>query len=138
MAITERSHARVRTTVVALALLCLSAGALAQEPKKPRQPEKDYALIFGTVWTADNRPAYGVPVKIRRANEKKARWDLMSDHSGEFAQRVPPGAQDYVIWADIKVPKGQPKPFTTVHVDNNERVDVVLHLTEQPKPGAKK
>lgn len=122
-----------------LAFLGVAASGFAQtEVKKPSKPEKDYALIFGTVWSMDNRPVYGVPIKIRRANEKKAKWELMSDHSGEFAQRVPPGTQDYVIWADIKTPKGQAKPFTTVHVDNNERVDVVLHLTEQQIPGAKR
>ena len=92
----------------------------------------DYALISGTVWTADDRPAYGVPVKIRRADDKpkKVRWELMSDHSGEFAQRVPPGQADYIIWADIKMKKGQPKPETRVHIDNDERVDTSLHLPQ--------
>jgi hypothetical protein len=31
--------------------------------------------------------------------------------------------------ADIKTPKGQPKPETTAHITNNERTDVGLHLT---------
>ena len=48
---------------------------------------------------------------------------------GEFAQRVPVGAQDYVIQADIKLPKGQTKPEITVHIDDNERKDVSLRLT---------
>lgn len=92
----------------------------------------DYALISGTVWSADARPAYGVPVKIRRADDKpkKVRWELMSDHSGEFAQRVPTGQADYIIWADIKTKKGQPKPETHVHIDNDERVDTSLHLPQ--------
>lgn len=64
--------------------------------------DKPYALIFGTVWGPDDHPVYGVKVKIRRENEKKARWELYSDHNGEFAQHVPPGKQDYVIWADAK------------------------------------
>lgn len=115
----------------ALALLLLWPVALpsASAQNKP-DPRKEYALIFGTVWTADNKPAYGIPVKIRRAQDKKARWELMSDHHGEFAQRVPPGTQDYVIWADVKVKKGKPKPESKVHVDKDERVDVSLHLTE--------
>ncbi len=95
-----------------------------QDPKKP------YALIFGTVWNKDGRPVYGVPVKIRRADEKKSRWELMSDHNGEFAQRVPAGKAEYVIWADVKVPKGQQKPQVTAKVENDERVDISLHLTE--------
>jgi len=97
---------------------------------EPPQTRKDYALIMGTVWDSKNHPAYGVPIKILRANEKKARWELMSDHRGEFAQRVPTGAQDYVIWADIKVGKGKAKPETKAHVEKDELVDVALHLTE--------
>jgi len=111
-----------------LAALLLTAGSPGYG--EPPQTRKDYALIFGTVWDGKNQPAYGIPVKIRRANEKKARWDLVSDDRGEFAQRVPIGKQDYVIWADVKVGKGKAKPETKVHVDNDERVDVALHLTE--------
>lgn len=74
---------------------------------------------------------YGIPIKIRRASDKKAKWELISDHSGEFAQRVPPGEQDYIIVADIKTPKGQPKPQATVHIDSDERQDVSLHLTQE-------
>lgn len=91
---------------------------------------KPYALIFGTVWSPDGRPAYGVSVKIRRAEEKKARWELYSDHRGEFAQRVPAGAADYVVWADLKGPKDRPRPEAKVHIQNDERVDISLHLVE--------
>ena len=64
--------------------------------------EKPYALIFGTVWGPDNHPLYGVKIKLRRQDEKKARWELYSDHHGEFALRVPAGKQDYVLWPDLK------------------------------------
>ncbi len=47
-------------------------------------------------------PLYGVKVKIRRADQKKAHWELYSDHNGEFAQRVPAGQADYLVWADLK------------------------------------
>ena len=57
---------------------------------------------MGTVWGPDDRPVYGVKVKIRRADQKKAKWELMSDHSGEFTQRLPAGKADYVVWADTK------------------------------------
>jgi len=93
-------------------------------------PKNDYALIYGTVWGPDQHPAAGVPVTIRLASGKKAKWDLVSDRNGEFAQRVPVGSQDYVIQADIKMPKGQPKPEITVHIDDNERKDVSLHLSK--------
>ena len=79
-------------------------GRAAPKSRKP------YALIFGTVWDPDGHPLYGVKVKIRRADEKKARWELYSNHTGEFAQRVPAGKADYVVWADVKgykLPSGQ-------------------------------
>jgi len=111
----------------------ISSIALEQaEDSGKNNPKADYALIFGTVWGANDRPVYGVPVKIRRADDKpnKVRWQLMSDHSGEFAQRVPTGQADYIIWADIKTKKGQPKPETRVHIDANERVDTSIHLPQ--------
>jgi len=95
------------------------------------QNQKRYAVIFGTVWTADNRPAYGVPIKVCRAGEKKARWEAVSDHQGEFAVRVPPVAQEYEVWADIKLPKGKEPPKVKVQVsDPNVRNDVSLHLPD--------
>lgn len=97
-------------------------------------PKQDYALIYGTVWGPDNRAVAGVPIKIRRASGKTAKWDLVSDNRGEFAVRVPVGTQDYTVIADIKTPKGEPKPEATVHIEDNERKDVSLHLTEQQLP----
>jgi hypothetical protein len=109
---------------VSLVLLGAAAAVLASE----KRAEKPYALIFGTVYSPDNRPAYGVRVRIRRAEQKKARWELYSDHQGEFAQRVPAGAADYVVWAE---PEGNHAPRTEVkvHVENDERVNIGLHLT---------
>ena len=125
----------------AAALLFVASGhALAQEAPAPATDQKpatdqnkakhDYALIYGTVWDQDNRAVYGVPIKIRRADQKKAKWELVSDHRGEFAQRVPVGKADYIVWADVKVPKGRQKPETKAHIEDNERIDVSLHLTK--------
>jgi len=118
------------STAVVLAALVLPGGVSASRPPK----EKPYALIFGTVVDPDGRGVYGVRVKIRPANQKKARWELYSDHRGEFAQRVPAGKADYVIWPDLKGYKPPPgkhlKPGTevTVHIENAERSDIGLHL----------
>ena len=122
----------------ALLLLLGSTSALIAAPLPSDDPipqknavPRDYALIVGTVWGPDDRPLAGVPIKIRSTTGKKAKWDLVSDQRGEFAQRVPPGRQDYIIEADIKTPKGQPKPEITVQIEDNERKDVGLHLTQQ-------
>jgi hypothetical protein len=119
-----------------LLLLILYGDAIFSfaSPPQSSKPTDDYALIYGTVWGPDGRRVAGVPVKIRRSSDKKAKWELVSDNSGEFAQRVPVGTQDYVVQADIKVPKGTPKPEATIHIDDNERKDVGLHLTEQQLP----
>jgi len=97
---------------------------------------KPYALIAGTVWGPDDRPVYGVTVKIRKSSDKpnKVRWELHSDHLGEFAQRIPAGESDYVLSADLKGFKpadGKPVHLVqevTVHVFGDERQDVGLHL----------
>ena len=86
--------------------------------------------MYGTVWSADDHPVAGVPITIRRASDKKPKWELVSDGRGEFAQRVPVGAQDYIIQANIKTAKGQPKPETTVHIDDDERKDVGIRLSK--------
>lgn len=135
------SHRVRRVALAGFAMLLLmvfgaqvSAASFFPPEPAPQKPSatQDYALIIGTVWGPDNRPVAGVPIKIRRATDKKVKWELVSDNRGEFAQRVPPGTQDYIIQADIKVPKGQPKPEITVQIDNNERKDVGIHLTEMP------
>ncbi len=113
------------------------AGIAIGIPATPTQlkPDQPYALIFGTVWGPDDRPIYGVKVKIRRARDKKAKWEVYSNHTGEFAQRVHAGKADYVVWADLKdfkSPDGKPLHLVReipVHVENDERVDIGLHLT---------
>lgn len=111
--------------------LAAAANSAAVPQKKSEQP---YALIFGTVWGPDNRPVYGVKIKIQRTTGKKAHWELYSDHSGEFAQRVPAGRAEYLVTADLKGVKSitgnklrlveEPR----VQIDNDERADIGLHL----------
>lgn len=91
----------------------------------------DYALIFGTVWGPDDHPVYGVKIRVRRTSPKSAKWELVSDHRGEFAQRVPPGPSDYEVSAEpVKLKAGGrlTAPPVKVHVDAVERQDVGLHL----------
>ena len=137
--------------VLLLTLLLPTFGsqqALLAAPE-PREKGKPYALIAGTVWGPDDRPVYGVPVKIRRATDKptKTRWQVYSDHMGEFAQRLPTGEADYILSADLKGFKavdGRPLRLVrevTVHIYQDEREDTGLHLTigeaGVKEPGAK-
>ena len=111
-------------------LVAMSLAVAAAGDDRAAKEKKPYALLYGTVWGADQRPLAGVPVKIRRTDQKKAKWDLVSNSSGEFAQRVPAGTADYVVTAEIKQKKGLQHVETKVHVENDERVDFGLHLTE--------
>lgn len=129
-----RLHLRVSGFL--LVLLLLPSFNLQESLHAAQRPnDKPYALIAGTVWGPDDRPVYGVLVKIRRAKDKKPKWELYSDHHGEFALRVPPGESDYILTADLKHFKsadGQPLHLlqdVTVHVYNDEREDTGLHLT---------
>ncbi len=101
-----------------------------------KSKQKPYALIAGTVWGPDDRPVYGVKVTIRRAKDKKPKWEVYSDHHGEFAQRLPVGESDYILSADLKhFTPADGKPLhlvqeVTVHVYHDEREDTGLHLTQ--------
>jgi len=108
---------------------CALPTRVCAEQKKVR-PQDSFAIIFCTVWDSHDRPAYGVPVRIRRADEKKWRWQATSDHHGEFGVHVPVGDHEYILQADIKTPKGKPKPETRVHISGDERIDTSLHLPE--------
>jgi len=129
---------RATLSPVAFLLLALLFPVLSPPPLRAgakRTEGKPYALIIGTVWGPDNHPIYGVKVKIRPAKKKRTKWELYSDHMGEFAQRVPAGDADYVLTADLKgfkSPDGKPVHLVqevTVHVYNDEREDTGLHLT---------
>lgn len=122
--------------LLSLLLSGVVATALWTHPNPPqfKNSEKAYALIYGTVFGPDDHTVYGVKVRIRRSDQKKPKWELYSDHAGEFAQRVPAGHATYVIWADLKgyksmngkkLQEGQP---VTVEIQNDERADIGLHL----------
>lgn len=131
-ATTPRSWLAPHLLVLTSLFVILTSHALPQKHEPPKS--SDYALIFGTVWGPGDLALPGVKVKIRRVEDKKARWELYSNRRGEFEQRVPAGKHDYMIWADTKgykLPNGKhlrPSPEVTVHVENNERADTGLHL----------
>lgn len=133
----RRAGSGTRLAILGVALVLFFSTAVARE-----DPKKHYALIFGTVYGADDRPVYGVRVTIHPAGKKRPSWELVSDHHGEFAQRVPPGPQDYEIvgvaeMARIEDGKAQPskkkrfKVAMKVHIAEEERKDISLHLSNQ-------
>jgi len=138
---TPEMHRRPQSRTVPLCLilaaifLFVSHKLAHASPSGQKSKEKPYALIIGTVWGPNDRPVFGVKVRIRRAQDKKPKWEMYSDHNGEFAQRVPAGKSDYMLSADLKDFKssdGKPLRLSqevTIHVEYDERVDTGLHLT---------
>ncbi|HJS98750.1 MAG TPA: carboxypeptidase-like regulatory domain-containing protein [Terriglobales bacterium] len=125
------------TGVIVCLLLSGVVLAWLAAPRDKKAETKHDGLIFGTVWDRNNQPVEGMRVKIRPSRENKIRWEVYSNHAGEFEQLVPAGR--YVVWADVKRPKKARKsdrgnhwspPQVTVQVQNDVRVDIGLHLTE--------
>ena len=113
-----------------------------KNPKsQPQNKEKPYGVLFGTAYGPDDHAMYGVRVVIHPEGRKKPNWELMSDHRGEFAQRVPPGPGDYVITGEAEIyplVNGKPqksqkkhlKGSTKVHLAGEEQQDFSLHMNE--------
>ena len=64
------------------------------KPSKKKYSHANDFLIRGTVFTEKALSFPGVQLRIRRAGEKRFRWESYTDSRGEFAVRVPQGS-DY-------------------------------------------
>ncbi len=132
-----RSRPTLRALLLGVVVAVLILPALSsQHGQLFAQKRKPYAVIVGTVWGPDDHPVYGVLVKIRLAKDKpnKVRWQVYSDHHGEFEQELPAHEADYILSADLKGFKttdGRQLRLVkevTVHIYRDERQDVGLHL----------
>lgn len=75
--------------------------ATASKPGKTKYSHQNDFLIHGAVFTEKALSFPGVQLRIRKAGEKKYRWESYTDSRGEFAVRVPQGS-DYEIVVRIK------------------------------------
>ena len=127
--------------VLKFGLLLSFAILLSSASAKKEDLKTHYGLIFGTVYGPDDHPLYGVRITIHPEGKKHPTWELVSDHRGEFAQRVPPGPADYVLAGQAEiapVENGVPnkhkkkklKGEAKVHIDKEEQQDISLHLKE--------
>jgi hypothetical protein len=66
----------------------------ASKPGKQKYKHANDFLIHGTVFTDKALSFPGVRLRIRKAGEKKFRWESYTNSRGEFAVRVPQGS-DY-------------------------------------------
>jgi hypothetical protein len=78
---------------------------------KSKSSHADDLLIRGTVFNEHALALPGAKVRVLRNGEKKSRWETYSNFRGEFAVRVPKGA-DYGIEVECK---GYAKQSQAVH-----------------------
>jgi hypothetical protein len=81
-------------------------------------------VIFATVFTDKGFALYGARERVRRSDEKKFRWEAMSDHQGEMAVRVPPGAE-YEMTVEARGFKPQTR---TTDARHDNRADLTIHM----------
>jgi hypothetical protein len=68
--------------------------------KHARSTHANDFLIIGTVFTDKALAFPGVRLRVRRSTEKKFRWEAYTNSRGEFAIRVPQGAEyEMVVFA---------------------------------------
>jgi len=132
----DRNFSRAAIVInLGLGLVLFQSSTLFAEKNKEKDAKKHYGLIFGTAYGPDDRALYGVRISIHPVEKKHPAWELISDHRGEFAQRVPPGPADYIISgeAELLVQNNKKKKFKAeakVHIESDERQDVSLHFRE--------
>jgi hypothetical protein len=102
-----------------------SSSAPAKKTRQLKSKHADDFLVKGTVFTPDGLAFPGVELRIRRANEKKFRWQTYTDSRGEFAVRVKQGTQ-YQVVVHAKGFEDQMKPIDAT--SGNEIDDMVFRM----------
>ena len=126
------------------ALLCAQEPPAQPQPAPAEQPQAstessskqaqknnghaDDFLIRGTVFTPEGLALPGAELRIRRASEKKFKWNDAADSRGEFAIRVKMGA-DYEV---VVRAKGYRDESQAVNAATGERFkDLVFRMQKQ-------
>lgn len=113
-----------------------AAGSQAESGSKGKKKAVPRFLITGTVFDERALSFPGVQVRIRRADEKKFRWETYTNSRGEFAVRVPEGF-DYEVVVRAKHYQDQSTSVTTNNGDIQQRLSIRLEPVNQGKTGAK-
>jgi hypothetical protein len=109
------------------------APAASSKPGKQKYSHVNDFLIRGTVFDEKALSFPGVQLLIRRAGEKKFRWDTYTNSRGEFAVRVPQGT-DYEMVVHVK---GFPDQTRIIHAKNEDNLENLV-FRMQPAAGDKK
>ena len=98
-----------------------SAAASSSKPGKTKYSHANDFLIRGTVFTDKALSFPGVELRVRRAGEKKFRWESYTNSRGEFAVRVPQGS-DYEMVVRAKGFAEQTRAIDAKNGTNEESV----------------
>ncbi len=114
-----------------LLLLAIPAGFGQAAGQKQTHSHADDFLIFATLFDGQGFALPGAKVRVRRADEKKFRWEASSDRRGELGIRVKQGAEYEVT---IEARGFQPQ---TRHIDAREGKQEELTVRMEPVAGGK-
>ena len=106
-------------------------------PKQKRYKHANDFLMRGTVFNEKALALPGAELRIRRISEKKFRWETMTNSRGEFAVRVPQGA-DYELVLHAKGFAEQKKTVDARSGGNEERMVFRMELAAEGKSKGKK
>jgi hypothetical protein len=126
----------VRLTIALTGWAWLAGALLVLEPAGSAQNSSgshahDF-VIFTTVFDGRGFALFGARVRVRRSEEKKFRWEATSDHSGELALRVPPGA-DYEMTIEARSFKTQTR---RIDAGQGNRAELAIRMEPQSEPHA--
>jgi hypothetical protein len=106
-------------------------------PKQKRHSHANDFLLRGTVFDEKALALPGAELRIRRISEKKFRWETMTNSRGEFAVRVPQGA-DYELVLRAKGFAEQKKTVDARSGGNEERMVFRMELAADGKSKGRK
>lgn len=128
----------LRTITPALLLAFLAAALAVPLQSGEKEKEKSYALLSGSVHSAEGFSLPGVPVSVRREEDRKPRWRAVSDARGEFVLRLPAEPATYEVATESKDHENQTRTVKVAGTDK-ETVVVLFRLArksrqEEPAP----
>lgn len=87
-----------------------SSTGSSSSKSKPHYSHANDFLVRGTVFNEKALSFQGAQLRIRRAGEKKFRWESYTNSRGEFAMRIPQGS-DYELVVHVKGYADQTQPI---------------------------
>ena len=121
----------VHMTIAFVGLVWLAGAVFGFEPGARTQTTSGshprVFVIFTTVFNEQGFAFPGARVRVRRSDQKKFRWEGISDHQGEVAFRVPPGEEyDLVIEA-----RGFKTETRKIDAQQDNQADLTIRMLPQ-------